>query len=67
MVADRVRRSCGRAQLHSQADAALYAAKAGQGYHLGRPGPMEQAVPIVAPVAVGMTGWRQSIGLPSVS
>jgi diguanylate cyclase (GGDEF)-like protein len=41
--------------------------EAGQGYHLGRPGPIEQAVPIVAPVAVGLAGWRQSIGLPSVS
>gem|GEM_PF-5581799 len=41
--------------------------EAGQGYHLGRPGPIEQAVPLGEPAGVGMAGWRQSIGLPSVS
>jgi diguanylate cyclase (GGDEF)-like protein len=42
--------------------------EAGQGYHLGRPGPIERAVPILEPVAViGISAWRQSIGLPTVS
>lgn len=41
--------------------------EAGQGYHLGRPGPIEETVPLVAPLAVGIASWRQSIGLPSVS
>ena len=43
---------------------------AGQGFYLGRPGPLEQAVEPVArtmsqPEAVaGVAAWRQSIGLP---
>ncbi|MGH2446486.1 MAG: EAL domain-containing protein [Candidatus Limnocylindria bacterium] len=40
---------------------------AGQGYHLGRPGALGEAVKIVEPPAIGMAAWRQSIGLPSVS
>jgi diguanylate cyclase (GGDEF)-like protein len=41
---------------------------AGQGYHLGFPGPIETAAEADAdlePVAVDMSAWRQSIGLPS--
>ncbi len=41
--------------------------EAGQGFHLGRPGPIERAVPIVEPVPVAMADWRQSIGLPAPS
>jgi diguanylate cyclase (GGDEF)-like protein len=42
--------------------------QAGQGYHLGRPGPIAQVVPVVREaVPVGMTAWRQSIGLPTTS
>ena len=40
---------------------------AGQGFHLGRPGPIEAVVPVLEPVAVEMTAWRESLGLPSVS
>jgi len=41
--------------------------EAGQGYYLGRPGPIEQAAPMPAPVPVGVADWRQSMGLSSVS
>jgi EAL domain-containing protein (putative c-di-GMP-specific phosphodiesterase class I) len=42
--------------------------EAGQGFHLGRPGPIQRAAPMLEPVAViGMSAWRQSIGLPTVS
>lgn len=41
--------------------------EAGQGYHLGRPGPIEQAAPVIEAVPVGMAAWRQSIGLPTPS
>jgi diguanylate cyclase (GGDEF)-like protein len=41
---------------------------AGQGFHLGRPGPIvTEARPVAEVPAVGMAAWRQSIGLPSVS
>jgi diguanylate cyclase (GGDEF)-like protein len=41
--------------------------EAGQGYHLGHPGPIEaeDGAPVLEPVAVGMSAWRQSIGLPT--
>lgn len=41
--------------------------EAGQGYHFGRPGPIEEAVPVLEPVPVGMTAWRESLGLPTAS
>ena len=40
---------------------------AGQGYHLGRPGSLEPALPVSEPAAVGVADWRQSMGLTSVS
>ena len=40
---------------------------AGQGYYLGRPGGLEPVKPITEPSSVGMAGWRQSMGLSSVS
>lgn len=41
---------------------------AGQGFHLGRPGPIAAlAMPVGDAAPVGMAAWRQSIGLPSVS
>jgi diguanylate cyclase (GGDEF)-like protein len=40
---------------------------AGQGYHLGRPGPLEPIGPPPEPVAVGVAAWRKEIGLSSVS
>ena len=40
---------------------------AGQGYHLGRPGQLEAAGPIPDTPGAGVTGWRQSMGLTSVS
>ncbi|MDP9244872.1 MAG: bifunctional diguanylate cyclase/phosphodiesterase [Chloroflexota bacterium] len=41
---------------------------AGQGYHLGRPGPLgEITSEPVEPVAVGVAAWRQAIGLSRVS
>ena len=41
---------------------------AGQGYYLGRPGPLEPALPLAEPAAaVGVASWRQSMGLTSVS
>ncbi len=41
----------------------------GQGYHLGRPGPLASRPAVVAEEAGGgpMAAWRSSIGLPSVS
>jgi EAL domain-containing protein (putative c-di-GMP-specific phosphodiesterase class I) len=41
--------------------------QAGQGHHLGRPGPIEDAVPVVQLEPIGISAWRQSIGLPSPS
>jgi len=41
--------------------------QAGQGYHLGRPGPIEDVVPTVTTEPIGISAWRQSIGLPSTS
>ncbi|HET9416939.1 MAG TPA: EAL domain-containing protein [Candidatus Limnocylindria bacterium] len=41
--------------------------EAGQGFHLGRPGPIEAATPVLEPVAVEMSAWRESLGLPSAS
>jgi len=41
--------------------------EAGQGYHLGRPGDLLQAVPIVEEVPVAMSAWRESLGLPAAS
>ena len=40
---------------------------AGQGYHLGRPGQLEQSAPMAEPPRAGVAGWRQSMGLPTVS
>lgn len=40
---------------------------AGQGHHLGRPGPIEEVVPDVEIEALGISAWRQSIGLSSVA
>jgi EAL domain-containing protein (putative c-di-GMP-specific phosphodiesterase class I) len=40
---------------------------AGQGYFLGRPGPLEGPTPMPAPVAIGVADWRQAIGLSSLS
>lgn len=40
---------------------------AGQGFHLGRPGPIQATAPTPAAMAVGIGAWRQSIGLPTVS
>ena len=39
----------------------------GQGYHLGRPGPIEEPVAVEDAVPVAMSAWRESIGLPSAS
>lgn len=42
--------------------------EAGQGYHLGRPGPLKPATPLSAPVpAPAMSAWRESLGLPATS
>ena len=42
--------------------------EAGQGYHLGRPGALVQAIPISEPVPVAaMSAWRESLGLPAAS
>ncbi len=41
--------------------------QAGQGHHLGRPGPLEDAVPVAELEAFGISAWRQSIGLPTTS
>jgi EAL domain-containing protein (putative c-di-GMP-specific phosphodiesterase class I) len=41
---------------------------AGQGFHLGRPGPIAVPPPEAEPeAAIGVAAWRQSIGLSSVS
>lgn len=40
---------------------------AGQGYHLGRPGQLEPALQMSESPGIGMAGWRQSMGLTSVS
>jgi diguanylate cyclase (GGDEF)-like protein len=40
---------------------------AGQGYYLGRPGELERDLPMTEPANVGLAGWRQSMGLTSVS
>ncbi|HEY8170389.1 MAG TPA: EAL domain-containing protein [Candidatus Limnocylindria bacterium] len=40
---------------------------AGQGHHLGRPGPIEDALPVVELEPLSISAWRQSIGLPSPS
>ncbi len=39
----------------------------GQGYHLGRPGPLGPLPTIPEPVAIGVAAWRQSMGLSSVN
>lgn len=44
-----------------------FGVQAGQGHHLGRPGPIEDVVPEVQVEAVGISAWRQSIGLSSVN
>ena len=41
--------------------------EAGQGYHLGRPGPIEHTTPTLEPVPVEMSAWRESLGLPTAS
>jgi diguanylate cyclase (GGDEF)-like protein len=44
-----------------------YGITAGQGYHLGEPGPLLDGVPAIAPAAIGMAAWRQTMGLGSVN
>ncbi len=39
--------------------------QAGQGHHLGWPGPIEDVVPVAEPEPLGISAWRQSIGLAS--
>lgn len=39
----------------------------GQGYHLGRPGPLEPLPRTPKPVAIGVAAWRQSMGLSSIN
>jgi diguanylate cyclase (GGDEF)-like protein len=42
--------------------------RVGQGYHLGRPGPLDGTTSArVEPIAVGVAAWRQAIGLSRVS
>lgn len=42
--------------------------EAGQGYHLGRPGALQEAIPVAEPVPVAaMSAWRESLGLPVAS
>lgn len=42
--------------------------EAGQGYHLGRPGALQEALPVAEPVPVAaMSAWRESLGLPVAS
>ncbi len=42
--------------------------EAGQGYHLGRPGALQRAIPIAEAVPVAaMSAWRESLGLPAAS
>jgi diguanylate cyclase (GGDEF)-like protein len=52
------------AQLASLAELGI---EVGQGYHLGRPGPLKQPVREPDPVPVAMSAWRESLGLPSPS
>ncbi|MGH2402198.1 MAG: EAL domain-containing protein [Candidatus Limnocylindria bacterium] len=40
--------------------------EAGQGYHLGRPAPLDTSGKTPEPVADGVAAWRQSIGLRAV-
>ena len=40
---------------------------AGQGYHLGRPAPLDASGKTPELVADGVAAWRQSIGLSAVS
>ena len=40
---------------------------AGQGYHLGRPAPLDLTSAPIEPVAVGVAAWRKEMGLSSVS
>jgi diguanylate cyclase (GGDEF)-like protein len=40
--------------------------EAGQGYHLGRPGPLQASISAPEPVPVAaMSAWRESLGLPA--
>lgn len=40
--------------------------EAGQGYHLGRPGPLQRSVPVSEAIPVAaMSAWRESLGLPA--
>ena len=39
--------------------------QAGQGYHLGRPGPLAGQGSPAEPLADGVAAWRQSLGLPA--
>jgi diguanylate cyclase (GGDEF)-like protein len=42
--------------------------EAGQGYHLGRPGPLQPAMPVPEAIPVAaMSAWRESLGLPAAS
>jgi diguanylate cyclase (GGDEF)-like protein len=42
--------------------------EAGQGYHLGRPGALQRAIPVAEPLPVAaMSAWRESLGLPAAS
>ena len=42
--------------------------EAGQGFHLGRPGALQAAIPVSEPVPVAaMSAWRESLGLPAAS
>jgi EAL domain-containing protein (putative c-di-GMP-specific phosphodiesterase class I) len=40
---------------------------AGQGYYLGRPGQLERVLTMTEPANVGVAGWRQAMGLTSIS
>jgi EAL domain-containing protein (putative c-di-GMP-specific phosphodiesterase class I) len=52
------------AQLASLAELGI---EVGQGYHLGRPGPLKEPVRDPEPAPVAMSAWRESLGLPSAS
>ena len=42
--------------------------EAGQGFHLGRPGAIQQAIHVVEAIPVAaMSAWRESLGLPAAS
>ena len=42
--------------------------EAGQGYHLGRPGSLQPAIPVPEAIPVAaMSAWRESLGLPAAS